>query len=212
MSSQTGKDVIYIDIDDEITAVIDKVRGAQHRIVALVLPKRAAVFQSVVNMKLLKRIADSSKKQLVLITSEMGLLPLAGAVGVYVAKTLQSKPEIPDSPTMGRNLDTDEEDISMAEDAKLDKTRPIGEYARNAGGAGVGSLADNEEDEAVMLDNTTPVAVSTGNAKKSNDKKNKNKKLQSPDFNKFRIWIMLGGVGLVALIFLWYVAATVMPR
>jgi hypothetical protein len=85
MSSQSGKDVIYIDIDDEITAIIDKVRGSEQRIVALVLPKRANAFQSIVNMKLLKRTADNANKHLVLITNETGLLPLAGAVGIYVA-------------------------------------------------------------------------------------------------------------------------------
>ena len=49
-------------------------------------------------MKLLKRVADGSKKRVVLITSENGLLPLAGSVGLYVAKNLQSKPEVPDGP------------------------------------------------------------------------------------------------------------------
>ncbi|MFL6594983.1 MAG: hypothetical protein ACJ8HQ_06025, partial [Chthoniobacterales bacterium] len=70
------KDTIYIDIDDEITGIIDKLKASQSKVVALVLPKRAAVFQSIVNMKLLKRAADSNKKNLVLITAEAGLLPL----------------------------------------------------------------------------------------------------------------------------------------
>src|SRR5580693_8910099 len=89
------KDTIYIDIDDEITGIIDKLRNSKGKVVALVLPKRATVFQSVVNMKLLKRAADAEKKNAVLITSEAGLLPLAGIAGVHVAKTLTSKPEIP---------------------------------------------------------------------------------------------------------------------
>ena len=70
------KDTIYIDIDDEITTIIDKVRGSSGKLIALVLPKRAATLQSIVNMKLLKRAADDSKKKLVLITTESGLLPL----------------------------------------------------------------------------------------------------------------------------------------
>ena len=108
-----SKDVIYIDIDDEITSVIDKVRDSDGRIIALVLPKRASVFQSIVNMKLLKRAATESKKRLVLITSEAGLLPLAGAVGLHVAKSLQSKPEIPPSPDM----DAATEDVDDVVDA-----------------------------------------------------------------------------------------------
>src|SRR3989344_8383697 len=96
--TEAAKDIIYIDIDDEITSIIEKVSASKHKIVALVLPKRATVLQSIVNMKLLKRRADSGGKRVVLITSEAGLLPLAGAVGLHAAKTLQSKPEIPPPP------------------------------------------------------------------------------------------------------------------
>ncbi|MBC7581656.1 hypothetical protein H7097_02175, partial [Aeromicrobium sp.] len=52
-----NKETVYVDIDDEITAIIEKVRSSQQKIVALVLPKRASVLQSIVNMKLLKRTA-----------------------------------------------------------------------------------------------------------------------------------------------------------
>ena len=69
--ADTSKDTIYIDIDDEITSIIEKLQGSQEKIVALVLPKRATVMQSVVNMKLLKRTADESNKKLVLITSHI---------------------------------------------------------------------------------------------------------------------------------------------
>src|SRR3954466_5799061 len=96
--AKPGKDTIYIDVDDEITGIIDKVEGAKQKIVALVLPKRAAALQSIVNMRLLKRSADNADKNVVLITSEGALLPLAGAAGLHVAKNLQSKPVIPASP------------------------------------------------------------------------------------------------------------------
>src|ERR1043165_8529377 len=91
-----SKDTVYIDIEDEITAVIDKVEAAKEKIVALVLPKRATTFQSIVNMRLLKRSADKADKKVVLITGEAALLPLAGAAGLHVAKNLQSAPAIPD--------------------------------------------------------------------------------------------------------------------
>ena len=94
----TAKDTIYIDIDDEITSIIDKVQASKHKIVALVLPKRATTLQSIVNMRLLKRTGEETEKHIVLITSEASLLPLAGIVGMYVAKTLQTKPAIPAAP------------------------------------------------------------------------------------------------------------------
>ena len=62
--SAPSKDTIYIDIDDEITAIIDKLRGSSAKVVAFVLPKRATTLQSIVNMKLLKRAADQEKEKL----------------------------------------------------------------------------------------------------------------------------------------------------
>lgn len=212
MSSQKGKDVIYIDIDDEITAIIDKVRSSHERIVALVLPKRATVFQSVVNMKLLKRTSDTAKKHLVLITSETGLLPLAGAVGIHVAKSLQSKPEIPNAPNMhGNDIDEVEESANMADEPAekdLDVSRPVGEYARSATPS-VASPLDTEDDVPIELDNTAPTTLAAA-SKKGTDKKNK--KFKIPDFNKFRLLTVLGALGLVLVILFWYVGFVVMPN
>lgn len=202
MSSQPGKDTIYIDVDDEITAIIDKIRSSHEKIVALVLPKRATVFQSIVNMKLLKRTADDAKKHLVLITSEAGLLPLAGSVGIYVAKSLQSKPEVPVAPDSGAHAPDDSEeavDMSLAREEKLDPTRPVGEYA---------GAAAMDDDAPIELDDTPDAAA----AKDKKKPKKGGKKFAIPDFNKFRTWIVLGGVGLVVFIFMWYMAFSVMPR
>jgi hypothetical protein len=212
MNNSKGKDVIYIDIDDEITAIIDKVRSSHEKIVALVLPKRATAFQSIVNMKLLKRTADNAKKHLVLITSESGLLPLAGAVGIHVARTLQSKPEVPSAPNSADgSVDDVEETASMADGESkadaLDASRPIGEFARSAPPS-MASPLEAEDDVPIELDDETPTPA--GAAAKASQKKNK--KLKIPDFNKFRVLAALGALGLVVIILLWYVGFVVMPR
>lgn len=216
-NTQPGKDTIYIDVDDEITAIIDKVRGSHEKIVALVLPKRATVLQSIVNMKLLKRTADSAKKHLVLITSEAGLLPLAGSVGIYVAKTLQSKPEIPAGASMHHDPEEQEESVSMADD--LDGNAPVGDHMRHAPNSVVRPSNAGDEDSPIELDNTTPAAAAAGPvvghgsaeaAKKA--KKKGAKKFNIPDFNKFRVWGVIAGAAVVALVFLWYIGFVVMPR
>lgn len=190
------KDTIYLDVDDEITGIIDRVRSSSSKIVALVLPKRATVLHSVVNMKLLKRAADQSKKHIVLITSEAGVLPLAGVVGVHVAKTLQSKPAVPaipsaeDGPLEVAEADTDTE-------TDVDPSKPVGVLA--------GLTPDNEE-ETIEVDNSdkTPVADTT--------KQPKNKKLKIPNFEKFRTRVFLG-IGLFVLLIVgWVFAAMVLPK
>lgn len=209
------KDTIYIDIDDEITGIIDKLQASDGKIIALVLPKRAAVFQSIVNMKLLKRAADSSKKGIVLITSEPGLLPLAGASGIYVAKSLTSKPTIPigpqlddeDEESVGEDDPTSEEPELTAENAG---DKPVGELAgAAAAGALVGSQLGKDEVETLEFDNQelptdeVPETPSPKTFAPPTDKKGKpkkDKKLKVPNFERFRLWLILGGLLLILLI------------
>ena len=52
-----NKDVIYIDTDDDITAIIGKIKNSKDKIIALVPPKRIGVLQSTVNLRLLSKMA-----------------------------------------------------------------------------------------------------------------------------------------------------------
>jgi hypothetical protein len=222
MPTTPGKDTIYIDIDDEITTVIEKVRASNEKIVALVLPKRASVLQSIVNMKLLKRSADNAKKHVVLITSEAGLLPLAGVVGFHVAKNLQTKPEIPhtantddedevfdDTPVDGPEAEPDSEPEITADNAG---DRPVGELAAAAGATAaadesIETLSMDDDGGSDEADADTPAAADD----KSKAPK-KNKKLAVPSFDKFRLRLLLGAVVLVLLIVLFYIATSVLPK
>ena len=88
-----NKDVIYIDVEDDITAIIGKVKSSKEKIVALVPPKRVGVLQSAVNLRLLQRTATQSDKRIVLITNNQALAALSAAASIPVAKNLQSKPD-----------------------------------------------------------------------------------------------------------------------
>ena len=205
------KDTIYIDIDDEITGIIDKLRTSDSKLVALVLPKRASVFQSIVNMKLLKRAADDSKKNLVLITSEAGLLPLAGAAGVHVAKTLTSKPSIPLGPAAE---DLGEETIDEAgevADTPPAANTPIGELAGAAAGAdGVETL--ELDDDVLPEDAATPPPKDFTPPGKGKKGPKKDKKLKIPDFNRFRLLLIAGVLLLILLIAAIIFAMIVLPK
>lgn len=195
------KDVIYVDVDDEITSIIDKVESAENKVVALVLPKRAASLQSTVNMKLLKRSADSADKNVVLITSEQALMPLAGAAKLHVAKNLQSAPEIPEAPTAAKpaadnpaldNDDATEEDLPK----KIDYGLPIGALA---------AKHESENPETIDLDDgeeEKPAAA----------KPSKREKVKVPNFDRFRMLLGLGGLGLLALVAFIIAAIFILPK
>lgn len=196
----TGKDVIYVDVEEEITAIIDKVRGSDDKIVALVLPKRASVFQSIVNMKLLKRAAEQANKNVVLITSDAGLLPLAGSVGLHVAKSLSSKPEVPDAPAHGKLPKDVDEAAEELDDEELDKNQTVGQLN-----------GDDDEEETIELDDID-VENPAEDSKAGGRLSLKNKKLRIPNFNKFRLLLLVGGGGLVLLIIFLVLATQVLPK
>ena len=107
------KDIIYIDTEDDITAIIGKIKASSDKIIALVPPKRAGVLQSAVNLRLLARTADKADKHLVIITNDRALIALSASAKIPVAKNLQSKPEVMEIPAL--EIDDGEDVIEGAE-------------------------------------------------------------------------------------------------
>ncbi len=199
--SESQKDTIYVDIDDEITSIIEKVGNSKSKIVALVLPKRAVVLQSIVNMKLLKRASDEAGKRTVLITSEQGLMPLAGAVGVYVAKNLQSKPEIPSAP-----------EGPQAEDELLETEESANEDQAVDEQATVGELAGDDTDAVFESDVAKATAVKSSKKKSKKVKDKKDKKNKVPNFDSFRKKVFIGVGAALGLMVMAYFAFFVLPK
>lgn len=216
-----AKDTIYIDVDDEITNVIDKVAESKKKLVDLVLPSRASVFQSVVNMKLLKRKSEEAGKDIVLVTNESSLLPLAGAVGIHVAKTLNSKPEIPAAPVIDQAMIEAAEDESIpvmakepdeAKEMKQEALKEINKPAKaKAKDADTIELDNTEGDkEEKPLDTAMPAAaIATAEAKK---KAKKDKKLKVPNFEKFRLLSLLGASLIIILVVLFILLFKIWPH
>jgi hypothetical protein len=225
MNPNSGKDTVYVDVDDEITAIIEKVGSSKQKIVALVLPKRASVLQSSVNMKLLKRSADNAQKNVVLVTTEAALMPLAGAAGLHVAKTPTSKPEIPAGPLEihDGNIVGEEEDLDLDDEPESEYTadnagnKPVGELAKKGSGAAALGAApdaietvrlDDEEDAAPsgkVAAGASAAAVAGKAAKKPKDPK-------IPNFSRFQKQLALGVLALVVLLVGLYFATAVLPR
>ncbi|MDB5160705.1 MAG: hypothetical protein JWO96_85 [Candidatus Saccharibacteria bacterium] len=209
---KAGKDTIYVDVDDDITTIIDKVVGAKEKVAALVLPKRASALQSIVNMRLLRRSAEKAGKNVVLITAESALLPLAGAAGIHVAKNLQSKPAVPvgpeapaaltPQPPVPEGADEDEVDDKTA---TLDYHRSIGELAAVHAADEVITLDDKEEEE--LPKPKTPKSSAAPQAKGQ-----KIKKIKVPNFERFRLMMIAGVVAVVGIIVFIILAIFVLPK
>src|SRR5689334_15273302 len=138
-----NKDVIYIDVEDDITAIISKVKASKEKIVALVPPKRIGVLQSAVNLRLLERASKQGKKRLVLITNNHALMSLAASASIPVARNLQSKPEI--APIATAEADEDDDIIDGNE-------LPVGEHA------GLKDEQGDSREEAIAALTAAPAA------------------------------------------------------
>lgn len=98
-----NKDVVYIEPEEDITDVISKIEASKSKIVALVPPKKAGVFRSIVNIKLITKAGANAEKTVVLVTTDPSIIKLAAATKMPVTKDLKSAPKIPE-------IDEDTED------------------------------------------------------------------------------------------------------
>ena len=185
------KDVIYIDVEDDITAIIGKVKSSKEKVVALVPPKRIGVLQSAVNLRLLKRAAEQGGKHLVLITNNQALLGLASSATIPVAKNLQSKPEVPEIAALSVD---DDDDIIDGE--KL----PVGDHAKTAESAT--RIPDSAVSDLDLDDDSSKKASPPPAGAKPIKPRSKNG-AKVPNFSKFRKKIVIfGGLGIALIIFL----------
>jgi len=207
-----NKDVIYIDVDDDVTAIIGKIKNAKEKIVAVVPPKRTGTLQSAVNLRLLDRMAKADKKQLVLITNNPALIALAANAQIPVAKNLQSKPELAEIAAI---ITDDEDDIIDGADL------PVGDHAGSLKVKDNTRIAKDGRSSAIEsldIDNDSeidPAAVSAAGIASARRASGAKSRVKIPNFDKFRKRLFLGiggGVALIALLvwmFVFAPAATV---
>jgi hypothetical protein len=187
------KDVIYIDTEDDITAIIGKVKASKEHIVALVPPKRIGAIQSAVNLKLVHRAAEAADKRLVIISNNAALTALSASAGIPVAKNLQSKPELAEIPAL---------DIDDGNDVIDGDTLP----GAPASGAAVAAVATAPEADvspssaAVGSKTKNPKAGALGAAALA-----AKDKVKIPDFDKFRkkLFLIIGGAVLLVAFLIW---------
>lgn len=174
------KDVVYIDTEDDITAIITKVSASKEKIVALVPPARAGVLQSAVNMRLLQRTAEQAGKRVVIVSNNQSLAMLASTAKIPVARTLQSKPELAEVPI----LKVDDGDIIDGEDL------PVGDLAE-------ASATDKMSSKAI------DAAIQSADKQSESPAKDGKKKPKVPNFTSFRKkFLIIGGVSLALVGFL----------
>lgn len=186
-SPESDPSVLYLDADTEITEAIEKLKKATDDEVRVVVPSRSGLLQSSVNVKLLKKAAKDSKKELVLVTNDKLTKNLAGASAIAVASSVKAMAHVPEAHAQANKLP---ENIQISEPEEPE-TAPQPDKS-NSGDSGfepkhISLDADGDESE-----------VSKKSTQQEKPKKvPKDKKV--PNYGKLnkRIWWIAGGVALI---------------
>ncbi len=194
-----NKDVIYIEPEDDITDIITKIENSKEKILALVPPKKAGVFRSIVNIKLIAKAGVNAGKTIVLVTTDQSIIKLAAATRLPVTKDLQSAPAIP----------------KVDESIKAETTS-VDEVLAADGGQTEESVAEDLESEkeakpekVVVKDSKESEDTTKTDKDDKNDKddkksdKDKKKSKMSPKKRKIIIGSAIGGGLLFILILVW---------
>lgn len=191
-----NKEVIYIDVDDDITSIISKVKSIEAKIIAIVPPKRIGILQSAVNLRILQKVASNSKKHIVIITSDQTLIPLAAAANIPVAKSLQSKPEIPELTA----IQVDDDGGDIIDGSSLADTRKLPNYNKKG----------NSESSGIK---STPIeGYKEPDSGQNLSRGKSNKQPRVPNFNNFRKKLLIVGGGVVLLVVFLIWAMIFAPR
>lgn len=191
-----NKDVIYIEPEDDITDIVNRIKTSKQKVVALVPPKKLGVLRSAVNTKLIAKTAKTADKAVVMVTTDQSLLKLSVSAGIPIAKTLQSRPMMPDEADAVLNgADKKDEDvISEKEEDKPDDS--TAEENSEEKPEKTDKPASNKKDTAEI--SSDDLEKEEEKKDKKNKKKDKNAKI--PALEKYRKWIILGAIGFVLLI------------
>jgi len=180
-----NKDVIYIEPEDDITDIIAKIEKTKEKIVALVPPKKAGVFRSVVNIKLIAKAGATAEKSVVLVTVDPSIVKLAAATKLPVAKNLQSAPEIPVIETAEPVNEQTIEDVSdPAEEVAENEPKADEDAAKSSQVKSAKKSEESANEDEDKAEDDEEEEAPTKSAKK-------NKKPMKLSGNKLKDWFRL---------------------
>ncbi|MCL2001882.1 hypothetical protein FWG76_00555 [Candidatus Saccharibacteria bacterium] len=204
-----GKEIIHIEVDEDIAGIIGRVMAAKEKVVAVVAPKNLGALRSAMNLKLLKKAAKNADKVVAVISDNPAMVNLAGVAGVPLAKNLESKPVVPEVEhladgqlvaeelTAGEALTIDGSDMSLTNRSQDSQERP-GDLASPLASGDSPSTArygsDSSASESLSEADSSESGVATS------EKKRKFNALTAKVDKVWQKVLIIGGVVLGALV------------
>lgn len=85
-----NRKIIYIEIDEEINSVIDRIKKVKEKDIFLVVPSKALLFQSILNLKILQTKTENLDKNLILVTKDYRGQSLSKSAGIKVKAEVEN--------------------------------------------------------------------------------------------------------------------------
>ena len=101
--NKSSRQIVYVEIDEEVTSVFERIKGIRKKEIFLVVPRKAVLFQSIVNLRILKNKLSERKKKLFIVTTDRNGRHLAEKIGLPVLSRVEveeSKAPSEESPQM----------------------------------------------------------------------------------------------------------------
>ena len=191
-------EIIYLEADEEITSVIDRLRKAKHNCLALVVPRGGTLAQSIVNLKLLKKSASEMGKEISLVANDRISRNLASQIGLTVyskageaekAGPIEKKAIPAEDPKgdfkvnsyYGKEKDLEEEAISDNDETVLDDDTESDALDKGATSAEIGDKEESVENS----DDDEPEKIEKEEIKKSYKEQDEDIHKQPAEINKF---------------------------
>ena len=146
---------IYIDVDEEITSILDRVRSEEADNIILVVPKSAMLTQGVINLKLLKKEIDEMGKTVTIATNDKHARKVVERLEI---KTQEAKGDI------------------MSEEAKPKQEKRENKIAKKATDEAVDILKEDQKLKELPVDSVGSSGFFDQEMEESAEEKNSPKK------------------------------------
>lgn len=84
-----SRQVVYVEIDEEVTSVFDRIKSLRKKEILLVVPRKAILFQSGINLQILRKKMEEKGRKLILVTTDRNGVHLAEKVGLQVLSRIE---------------------------------------------------------------------------------------------------------------------------
>ena len=86
-----NRKIVYIEIDEELNLIFDRIKKQKEKNIFLVIPSKSLIFQSILNLKILKTKVESLGKNLTIVTKDEKGRKLCKNVGMKAIESIDNK-------------------------------------------------------------------------------------------------------------------------